>query len=157
MIVNEWQLNSNLNTALQHARRADFALYLALLSPAVEESAEFLTPDVVSDVNKSEELHQRLGIRPARSFAIEQGDTKILCQHTKALLQGGLASLKLAASLNIPPLQQYDDKKRLSDDVWQSLSLHSRRRISEPKLIKPQADPAALYEVLQQLHPDEAA
>lgn len=157
MIINEWQLDSKLNTALQHAQRADFSLYLALLSPAVEESAEFLTPAAVSEIKVSEDLYNKFGIRPARSFAMEQDDLKVLSRHTQALLQGGLASLKLAMSMNTAPLQQHDDKKRLSNDVFQALSLHSQRRVLQPELTKPQADPAAMYEVLQQLNAGEAA
>lgn len=157
MIINEWQLDSRLNTALQQAQRADFSLYLALLSPAIEESAEFFTPDAVSEIKISENLYNKFGIRPARSFAMAQEDLKVLGQHTQALLQGGLASLKLAMSLSIAPLQQHDDKKRLSSDVLQALSLHSHRRLLEPELTKPQADPAAIYEVLQQLHTEDVA
>ena len=157
MIINEWQLNSKLNNALQHAQRADFALYLALLSPAVEESAEFLTPDAISETKVSDDLCNRFGVRPARSFAMEEGDIAVLSQHTKALQKGGMAGLKLAMSMNTAPLLQHDDKKRLSNDIVQALSLHSQRRLLQPELTKPQANPAAMYEILQQLHAGKAA
>ena len=157
MIINEWQLGSRLNTALEQAQRADFALYLALLSPAVEESAEFLTPDAISKTKVSDDLYNRFGVRPARSFAMEEGDIEVLSQHTQAFQKGGLPGLKLAMSMNNAPLLQHDGKQRLSNDVFQALSLHSQRRLLQPELTKPQADPAAIYEVLQQLHAGEAA
>lgn len=157
MIINEWQLNSKLNSALQSEQRADFALYLALLSPAVEESAEFFTPDDVSSSELSTNLYQKLGIQPMRRFDLQERDIGLLNQHSQALSSGGLAELKLAIYLNTPPLTQYDDKKRLASDVWQSLSSHSRRHLSSPEQSKPQADPTALYEVLQQLNAGQAA
>ena len=74
-----------------------------------------------------------------------------------ALQQGGLAQLKLATYLNQPPLTQYDDKSRLATEVWQSLSLHSRRRLQQATPGKQEADPAAIYEMLEQLHSMDAA
>ena len=44
-----------------------------------------------------------------------------------------------------------------ADDVWQNLSLHSRRRLQQVTPDKPLANPADLYEVLQQIHGVEAA
>jgi hypothetical protein len=156
MIINEWQLNAKLNTALQHQSRADFSLYLALLSPSVEESAEFLTPDAIND-DVTTDIYKQLGVREARSFAMEQADIALLVRHCDALQQDGLLQLKLMASLNAAPIAQYDDKNRLSSDVWQNLSLHSRRHLTQQSPVKPVADPTALYDVLQQLHASEAA
>jgi hypothetical protein len=156
MIINEWQLDIKLNSALQHARRADFALYLALLSPAVDESAQFFTPDAVTQ-SIQPDLYQQLSVMPQRSFAQTENDIVVLHKHNEALNQKGLPQLKLAAYLNPPPLTQYDDKHRIAADVWQSLSLHSRRRLQQATPEKPEANPAALYEVLQQLHEIEAA
>jgi hypothetical protein len=156
MIVNEWQLNSQINTALQREQRADFSLYLALLSPAVEEFAQFYTPEAGSEV-VNKDLYRQLGVSAARSFALDNNDIAILNRHSQALQRGGLLQLKLAASLNSAPLALYDDKKRLHNDVWQNLSLHSRRRVSLQSMVRPEAQPAALYEVLQQLHGAETA
>lgn len=156
MIINEWQLNSQLSTALQHDQRADFSLYLALLSPAVDEFAQFYTPEATTEtVNK--DLYRQLNVTPARSFSVQENDDLLLAQHCQALHHSGLAQLKLVTSLNAAPLAMYDDKKRLDNDVWQNLSLHSRRRLSQPAAVKTAADPTALYEVLQQLHHTEAA
>lgn len=156
MIINEWQLDVKLNGALQNAQRADFALYLALLSPAVEESAEFFTPEPVTEqIHRS--LYQQLGVMPARSFGLVEGDSVNMQLHNEALQQSGLVQLKLASYLNPPPLSQYDDKQRIAADVWQNLSLHSRRRLLQTTPDKPDANPVGLYDVLQQLHGLSAA
>lgn len=151
MIINEWQLDSQLNKALQHTQHADFALYLALLSPAVEESAAFFTPDATADVNHSN-VYQQLGITQTRGFAMTESDTTILTLHSQSLQTGGLPQLKLMASLKAAPLVLHDDKTRIGGDVWQNCSLHCRRRILQHTPVKPNADPVALYDVLEQIH-----
>ncbi|MCS4307627.1 hypothetical protein M2404_001961 [Rheinheimera pacifica] len=156
MVINEWQLDVKLNRALQNAQRTDFALYLALLSPAVEESAQFYTPDAIEQ-SAQLNLYQQLGVALPRSLAQTEADTITMLKQSKALGSSGLAQLKLATYLNPPPLARHDDKQRLADDVWQNLSLHSRRRLQHTTPEKPQANPADLYEVLQQLHGSEAA
>lgn len=156
MVINEWQLDVKLNSALQNAQRPDFALYLALLSPAVDEFAQFFTPDT-PEQNVQSNLYQQLGVALPRSFAQTEDDVLQMFQHSKAVVQGSLAQLKLACYLNPPPLARHNDKQRIADDVWQSLSLHSRRRLQHGTPQKPQTNPAALYEVLQQIHDVEAA
>lgn len=158
MVINEWQLDVKLNSALQQAQRADFALYLSLLSPAVEESAQFYTPESLNQTS-TDQLYQRLGISSerARSFALLDGDDVTMQRHSNALQQSGLAQLKLASYLTPPPLVQYDNNKRIDNTVWQNLSLHTRRHLQNVHAEKAETDPAALYEVLQQLRPNEAA
>ena len=156
MVINEWQLNGKLNRALQSSQRADFAMYLAWLTPAVNESAEFFTPEALTE-NIEPYLLQQLGVQQARSFCQIETDIQLMQQHSTALQQGGLAQLKLATYLNQPPLSRYDDKSRLATEVWQSLSLHSRRRLEQTTPGKRDANPAALYEVLEQLHGMNAA
>ena len=154
MIINEWQLDVKLNSAVQSARRADFAWYLALLSPAIEESAQFFTPEPVTETLQRN-LYQQLGIAPERSLALSEGDDDKLQQHSEALQADSFAQLRLLSYLNPPPLSQYDDKRRISDLVWQNLSLHSRRHLQQKTMGKNLANPAALYEVLEKIHNTE--
>ena len=156
MVINEWQLNSNLNRALQSSQRADFAMYLAWLTPAVDEAAEFFTPHALTE-GIEQNLQKQLGVQIARTFCQTETDIKLMQHHSAALHQGGLAQLKLATYLNLPPLAQFDDKSRLANEVWQSLSLHSRRRIRQTTTNKQEANPAGLYELLEKLHGMSAA
>ena len=155
-VINEWQLNGKLNRALQSSQRADFSMYLAWLSPAVDEAAEFYTPEALTE-RIEPHLLQQLGVQQARSFCQNETDIQLMLQCSRALEQSGLAQLKLAIYLNQPPLTQYDDKSRLATEVWQSLSLHSRRRLEQATSRKQEANPAQLYEVLEQLHGVNAA
>jgi hypothetical protein len=156
MVINEWQLDGKLNRALQSAQRADFAMYLAWLTPAVDESAQFFTPEALTQ-RIEQNLLQQLGVQQARTFCQTETDIRLMQHHSAALQQGGLTQLKLATYLNQPPLTQFDDKSRLAAEVWQSLSLHCRRRLQQTTPDKPDINPAALYEVLEQLHGVNAA
>jgi len=129
-----------------------------LLSPEVNEAAQFYTPEPVAEP-KPDLLRQQLGldISAARRFALQDGDLDRLLQHSIALKCSGLSQLKLTSYLNPGPLAQFDEQKRIRGDVWQNLSLHARRHLTTEAVNKTQADPTALYEVLQQLHQHEAA
>lgn len=158
MVINEWQLGVKLNQALHQTHRADFVLYLSLLSPEVNEAAQFYTPDPIKEP-QLDRLRQQLGLdtSAARRFALQDGDLDRLLQHSVALRHGGIPQLKLTSYLNPGPLAQFDEQKRIRGDVWQNLSLHARRHLTTEAVNKTQADPTALYEVLQQLHQHEAA
>ena len=158
MIINEWQLGHKLSSAIIHAQRADFAFYLALLSPNVEESAQFSTPvSTPESDSKTHDIYHKFGLTPLREYSMQESDISVLKQHNTLFQQGGFNALRLASSLNAPPLSQFNDCKRIDQEVWQNCSAHCRRHIrgqfSEPQTV----NPAALYEVLQQLKANKAA
>lgn len=157
-IINEWQLDSRLNVALQNKHQADFSLFLALLSTAVEENAEFFTPDSPVQLEPSSKLQQQLNIRSQRSFAWQDDDENLIAEYAQAVQQSGLTQVKLFGYLKPEPIVYKDDKNKLPIELWQSLDVHSKRRLtaSQP-LQKPTADATALYEVLEKLHQAEAA
>ena len=75
-LVNEWQLKSQLNQAIQSQHRADFALWLAMLSPAVEEMAQFF-PQPLADEPQKPTLYQQLGVKPQRDYAMQEADVEL--------------------------------------------------------------------------------
>ncbi len=155
-IINEWQLDCRLNQALNQQHRADFALWLAFLSPAINEMAEFQTPESrLPAVNK--DLYTKFSVKPARNFGWDDSDLDTLNQHSKALNSSGLSQLKLQLYLAVAPLVLLDDKTKLATDVVQNLDAHSLRRRSGNTVVRDDADPTALYDVLQQLHQHDAA
>jgi hypothetical protein len=156
-IINEWQLDSRLNTALQNKHQADFALFLSLLSTAVEESAEFLTPDSVVDAQPNRTLPQQLNIREQRAFAWHSDDAGLIRKYGQAVQQSGLKQVKLFGYLKPEPLVFQDNKSKLPIELWQSLDMHSKRRLTARPLHKATADPTALYEILEKLDQTEAA
>lgn len=155
-IINEWQLDSRLNVALQSNSRSNFAYYLALLSPSVDESAQFFTPESELAKVTTNSLYQRLNIRQARPFDLQDGDVESAITYSKALQVNGLNQVKLLSYLRPSPIVFKDDKQKLDSEVWQNLDLHSRRRREGTNDLKQSAaDPTLLYDILQQL--DSAA
>lgn len=149
-IINEWQLGSKLNQALQQQHRADFALWLAVLSPAVNEMAAFHTPlPRVSEIEHT--LYQQLTVRKARAFAFEAGDIALLHSHSTAA-QHSLAQVKLQGELSPAPWVWQDNPKKLDGQVFDNLDSHSRRRLQGAASARPEVDETGLYEMLQQLN-----
>ncbi|MBY0419490.1 MAG: hypothetical protein K2W88_15680, partial [Pararheinheimera sp.] len=66
--------------------------------------------------------------------------------------QGGAVALRLMQCLQGAPLVMQDNKQKLPDEVKSGLSLHARRHLNQQKPEMMQADPTALYEILNQLH-----
>lgn len=153
-IINEWQLGTKLNVALQQQHRADFALWLAVLSPAVEEMAAFYTPQASQPVPDSN-LYQQLAVTKRRSFAVQPSDSGLWHKYSEAALLS-LAQLKLQIELNPAPWVLQDDAKKLDSQLLAGLDHHClRKRVAAPQQVAA-TDETALYEILQQLNNDVA-
>lgn len=147
-LINEWQLKGQLNQALQHNQRADFALWLAMLSPAVDEMAAFCLAD--SQATKIQtNLYQQLGVVKARDFAMQANDIACLTAQHQAFLQDGLTQCRLQSLLSPPALVVKNDAKKLSAEVLDNLEFHTQRHMNyqEPEVVT--TDPTALYDILQ--------
>lgn len=147
-LVNEWQLQGQLNQALLQHQRADFSLWLAMLSPAVDEMAAFCLPAGEAETAKSD-LYQQFGVEKKRDFAMQADDISCLTAQHMALMQSGLAQCRLQQLLVPPPAVIRQDAKKLSAEVLDNLDLHTRRHLAkqQPDLVTP--DPTALYDILQ--------
>ena len=75
-LVNEWQLQSQLNQALAQNHRADFGLWLAMLSPAVEEMAEFTLKDEIQPKAKPD-LRLQLGVSTRLELSAQSDDATL--------------------------------------------------------------------------------
>lgn len=147
-LVNEWQLQGQLNQALLHHQRADFALWLAMLSPAVDEMAAFCLPTGEPEPG-NQSLYQQLGVPHQRDFAMQQQDIGCLTAQHHALMHSGLAQCRLQQLLAPPPVVVRHDGKKLSAEVLDSLGFHTRRHLAEQKAAVVTPDPTALYDILQ--------
>jgi hypothetical protein len=152
MIINEWQLGDQLNQALGMARPADFRLWLAMLSPAIEEQAEFCWPD--EPAPKQADLRRVYQLAPERDFALNTADLADLAASHQAFLSHGLADWRLRNLLRPAPQVIRHDAKKLPADVEENLSLHGKRKVQHQAQPKMQPDATLLYDVLQQLNPE---
>lgn len=156
MLINEWQLGSELNRALQQHCRADFQLWLSVLSPATEEQASFCLPDGVA-TPQQQDLRQQLQLPDPRDPALNDTDIARMHQQGQTLLQGGFAALRLGMLLQPPPQVIRHDAKKLSADVLDSLSLHSQRHLQQQAAPNQTLNATLLYDVLEQLHSEPVA
>lgn len=150
-LVNEWQLQGQLNQALLQHQRADFALWLAMLSPAVDEMAAFCLPTGEAEPGRPS-LYQQLGVQPQRDYAMQQQDIGCLTAQHQALIQSGLTQCRLQQLLTPPPAVVRHDAKKLSAEVLDSLDFHTRRHLAKQKTDVITPDPTALYDILQEMH-----
>lgn len=157
LLINEWQTGQHLNTAVQQARRSDFALVLAMFSPDVRDSAEFYTPQPqVAPVTA--DVYQQLHVVPQREFGLQQDDLTRLQQQSQQFHAGGLASWRLHHLLQPEAWVLKHDAKKLDDEVLANLPLHCKVRSDSGEWFeKPQADATGLYEVLEDIHQREWA
>ena len=156
MLINEWQLGSELNQALQQHCRADFQLWLSVLSPATEEQAGFCLPDGNATPQQTD-LRQQLQLPVLREPAMLSTDIARMCQQGHALQQGGFAALRLSLLLQPQPQVIRHDAKKLSAEILDNLSLHSQRHLQHSDAPIQTLDTTLLYDVLEQLNADPMA
>lgn len=149
-LVNEWQLQSQLNHALQNQQHADFSLWLAMLSPDVEEMAQF-SPKPFEDEIQKPTLYQQLGVQPQRDFAMHQQDVEFMHAQHQALIAQGYTEWRLLSLLQPSAVVVRHDPKKLSADVTESLGFHTKRRLFGSAPAAQIADPTLMYEMLQQM------
>lgn len=149
-LINEWQLKGQLNQALQHNQRADFALWLAMLSPAVDEMASFcLADDQPTKIQT--DLYQQLGVVKTRDFAMQNDELACLNAQHQAFLQDGLTQCRLQSLLLPPALVVKHDAKKLSAEVLDNLELHTKRHLNQQGAATVTTDATALYDILQEI------
>ena len=151
MLINEWQLGNELNQALHLQHRADFQLWLSLLSPAIEEQAGFCLPDQQATPQAPDLFHQ-LQLMPRRDPGLQEHDVARMLQHGSLMQQGGFAAMRLGMLLQPPPTVIRHDAKKLSADLADSLSLHCQRHLAQQNAPQQPTDVTLLYDVLEQLH-----
>lgn len=149
-IINEWQLDCRLNKAINQQHRADFSLWLAFLSPAIDEMAEFQTPQFTRPT-ETNDLYARFSLLQPRSYGWQEQDLTKLSRQSQALHNSGLSQLKLQQYLMQVPLVISDDSAKLAAEVNQNLDAHSKRRLEGGRVNRDEPDPTALYDILQQL------
>lgn len=150
LLINEWQLQGQLNEALQHQHRADFALWLAMLSPEAEEMAPFYPPESPAELMTAD-LYQQLAVPKARDFAMQTDDVAVLGRQQQGFLQSGLSQWRLLNLLAAAPTVVKHDARKLSAEVLDNLSPHTLRRLQGQAVSPKIADAAGLYEVLQDM------
>lgn len=160
MLIHEWQLGPKLSSALQQQQPADFRLWRAMLSTAVEEQAAFVLQQQ-HKVEPKTPIRQLFGLPALRPLDYQAEDESNFKQLNTALQSDGLVQARLLQQLRQYPWVMKDQAKKLDARVEDNLDAHARRRYQQESMEAVEADATQLYEVLQQLHmphePQDAA
>ena len=157
ILINEHQTGEKLSHAVHEARRADFGLILAMMSQNVLDHAAFALPveESVEPDTSTEALRAKFQVNKPQPFAAN--DASIIEQaftHSHLVHTAGITSQKLAHHLNPAPLAQFDDAKRIPDDVFGNCEPTVQQRIQQnhPRIaIDTSADPLLLVDVMDKL------
>ncbi len=143
-LINEIQLGTNLNHAVEGGRRADFSLMLALLSSDLHENIPVDTTPI--ETQSSQQLRAYFEIPASQPLTSTPLCYQRAAKQAQAFHQASLTSARLLAqlqptALSYPPQQT----KGLPEDLFHNLSIHERRKLPpvEPKPL--QATPQDLY------------
>lgn len=151
MLIHEWQLGTKLSSALQQQQPADFRIWRAMLSTAVEEQAAFVLQQQ-HDVEQKTPLRQLFGLAESRPLDYQSDDEMHFKQLSEALQSDGFAQARLLQQLHQYPWVLHDKAKKLDARVEDNLDAHARRRYLQQSMEAVDADATQLYDVLQQLH-----
>ncbi|MGN0908925.1 MAG: VC2046/SO_2500 family protein [Succinivibrio sp.] len=137
MLVDELQLGSSLNHAVNSGSRAEFSLLLAMLSEDVCDAPQFSDP--IKTPARKEDLRARFGLPPKQPCYAAPGDFERAGELSEALGGGGRAALSLLLCARQEPL--CDRERQLSPDVYSSLSPLEREKF---ELMKDSKAPSRL-------------
>lgn len=157
ILINEHQTGGKLSQAVHEARRADFGLILAMMSQSVLDQAAFALPvDEVAEIdNSSDALRARFQVSKPQPFAANDASmVEQAHEHSQLIHHSGLASQKLSHYLNPAPLTQFDDVKRIPDDVLGNCDLVVQQRLQSGGVriaSDTSADPLLLVDVMDKV------
>lgn len=135
MLVDELQLGTSLNHAVNSGSRAEFGLLLAMLSDDVCDAPQFSDP--MKPAPQKEDLRARFGLPPKQPCYAQEGDFERAGELADALSQGGQQALGLLLCARQEPL--CDRERALAPDVYSSLSPLMREKF---ELMKDSKAPA---------------
>lgn len=127
-IINELQLGTGVNQAVQQGRHADFALFMALFSNDVRDTTPI--EPITTHRTTEDQLRQRFELPACQALRNDQSSYAISAQQAKLFHSGGMASAKLSHYLQ-PEVLTYlpEDTENFPEDVYLNLSGHDRRHL----------------------------
>lgn len=129
IVVNEWQLGQQLNTAVHTGARDKFNLLLSFLSDDARDFAQFeiITPEQKAD-NKTD-LRAYFELPNAQPLVNEGPSSKVLAELNEDLHNKNLTGIRLKQLLNNEALLSKKEAGVLPDDILDNLPLLKQQRI----------------------------
>lgn len=129
LLINEWQLGSQLSVALANGTRDKFNLLLSLLSDDARDFSQFDIPKAIQGSLTEVELRQSLALSAPQPLVNEGISLAQAKQINQAVHQRDLCAVRLQSMLNNEAILSRASKINFDADVVDNLSFLSQTRL----------------------------
>jgi hypothetical protein len=159
LLINEWQLGSQLNVAVTNGTRNKFNLLLSLLSDDARDFSQFDLPKATIGSLSEMELRESFSLSEAQPLvnqghSLQQAKNISLAVHKK-----DISSIRLQSLLNNEAILSRTNNTNFDSEVVDNLSFLSQRRLKESQALTKQSEANgvdyALLKKYQDLNFDE--
>ncbi len=131
LLINEWQLGSQLNVAVTNGTRNKFNLLLSLLSDDARDFSQFDLPKATQASLSEVELRESLSLAEPqplvnKGFSLQQAATLSIAVHKK-----DLSDLRLQSLLNNEAILSRATKSDFDAEVVDNLSFLAQKRLKQ--------------------------
>ncbi|WP_117233341.1 VC2046/SO_2500 family protein [Vibrio maerlii] len=126
-LINEIQLGSSVNQAVQHGRRSDFALMMSMFSSDLTQAVPV---DAVAE-QKVRDLRSEFELQEPQQLRSDENSYQRSAEQAKQFHNAGLSSAKLSHYLKPDALAYMPEgTHNLPEEVYHNLSNHERTKLS---------------------------
>ena len=122
-LVNELQLGSRLNSAVESNRRGEFALLLSLLSADARDMAQFQTPEF-----KQEDLRTKFELGGSQPLIKRLSTDSPVTNNSTAFQNGGVIAFRLNNAMDEEALVIRGNEQLDMEEVLANCDNHTRNR-----------------------------
>lgn len=142
LLINEWQLGTQLNVALTNGTRDKFNLLLALLSVDARDFSQFKLPKATQESLTQQALRESLSLPIAQplvnvGYSLQQAKKVSIAAHNK-----DLSDIRLQSLLNNEAILSRISNPSFDVDVVDNLSFLAQRRLKSEQTQDEEAVPS---------------
>lgn len=130
IVINEWQLGQQLNTAVQNGTRDKFNLLLSLLSDDARDFAQFTGRVEQSEVEKKVDLRAYFDLPKAQPLVNTGPSANVLAELNSDLHNNKLTDIRFKQLLANEALLSKQVSGEFPDDVLDNLPLLKKQRVN---------------------------
>jgi len=131
VIINEWQLGQQLNTAVHNGAREKFNLLLSFLSDDARDFAQFDIKNPDPELNKETSLREKFNLSAAQPLVNEGPSEALLTELNQDLQQTRLHDIRLKQLLANEAILSKPTTGPLPIDILDNLPLIKQQRINQ--------------------------
>ncbi|BAJ02299.1 VC2046/SO_2500 family protein [Shewanella violacea] len=131
VLVNESQLGTRLNHAIDNGRRGEFALLLALLSTDARDMAQFQTDQPAN--NSDKRLRKKFDIANPQQLVTDLSVNNSPIEHSRVFREGGARAFQLAQAIQAEALVTRGSEPAEMLEVLINCDLLTREKFTRSK------------------------